>query len=144
MTTTKPAQDSFEKLYLESLSNEKKYKVGEIVPGKVIKVGKDFVTIDIGFKSEGQIPVSEFRGMDGKIGISEGEQLDVFLENTENENGLVMLSKEKADKLRIWDEIAVACQNGDVIEGRVVERVKGGLSVDIGVKAFLARFTDRP
>jgi small subunit ribosomal protein S1 len=137
MTTTKPAQDSFEKLYLESLSNEKKYKVGEIVPGKVIKVGKDFVTIDIGFKSEGQIPVSEFRGMDGKIGISEGEQLDVFLENTENENGLVMLSKEKADKLRIWDEIAVACQNGDVIEGRVVERVKGGLSVDIGVKAFL-------
>ena len=137
MTTTKPAQDSFEKLYLESLSNEKQYKVGEIVPGKVIKVGKDFVTIDIGFKSEGQIPVSEFRGVDGKIGIAEGDQLDVFLENTENENGLVMLSKEKADKLRIWDEIAVACQNGDVIEGRVVERVKGGLSVDIGVKAFL-------
>jgi small subunit ribosomal protein S1 len=137
MTTTKPAEGSFEKLYLESLSSEKKYKVGEIVPGTVIKVGKDFVTIDIGFKSEGQIPVSEFRGVDGKIGIAEGEKLDVFLENTENENGLVMLSKEKADKLRIWDEIAVACQNGDVIEGRVVERVKGGLAVDIGVKAFL-------
>jgi len=137
MTTTKTGQDSFEKLYLESLNNEKQYKVGEIVPGKVIKVGRDYVTIDIGFKSEGQIPVSEFRTADGTIAISEGEQLDVFLENTENENGLVMLSKEKADKLRIWDEIAVACQNGDVIEGRVVERVKGGLSVDIGVKAFL-------
>jgi small subunit ribosomal protein S1 len=137
MTTTKTAEGSFEKLYLESLSNEKQYKVGEIVPGKVIKVGRDFVTIDIGFKSEGQIPVSEFRTADGTIAINEGDQLDVFLENTENENGHVMLSKEKADKLRIWDEIAVACQNGDVIEGRVVERVKGGLSVDIGVKAFL-------
>lgn len=137
MTTTKPAEGSFEKMFLESLSNEKNYKVGEIVPGKVIKVGKDFVTVDIGFKSEGQIPVSEFRTPEGKIGIAEGDKLDVFLENTENENGLVMLSKEKADKLRIWDEIAVACQNGDVIEGRVLERVKGGLSVDIGVKAFL-------
>lgn len=137
MTTTQPGQESFEKMFLESLTNEKKYKVGEIVPGKVIKVGKDFVTVDIGFKSEGQIPVSEFRTAEGKVGIAEGDQLDVFLENTENENGLVMLSKEKADKLKIWDEIAVACQNGDVIEGRVVERVKGGLSVDIGVKAFL-------
>lgn len=137
MTTTKPAEGSFEKMFLESLSNEKNYKVGEIVPGKVIKVGKDFVTVDIGFKSEGQIPVSEFRTGDGTIGVAEGDQLDVFLENTENDNGLVMLSKEKADKLRIWDEIAVACQNGDVIEGRVLERVKGGLSVDIGVKAFL-------
>lgn len=137
MTTTNSAPESFEKMFLESLSNEKKYKVGEIIPGKVIKVGKDFVTIDIGFKSEGQIPVSEFRNMEGQIAIAEGDSLDVFLENTENENGLVMLSKEKADKLKIWDEIAVACQNGDVIEGRVVERVKGGLSVDIGVKAFL-------
>lgn len=137
MTTTNPGAESFEKLFLESLTTEKKYKVGEIVPGKVIKVGKDFVTVDIGFKSEGQIPVSEFRTAEGKVGIAEGDQLDVFLENTENENGLVMLSKEKADKLKIWDEIAVACQNGDVIEGRVVERVKGGLSVDIGVKAFL-------
>lgn len=137
MSSTQSSQESFEKLYLESLSKEKKYNVGEIVPGKVIKVGKDFVTIDIGFKSEGQIPVSEFRNPEGQIEVAEGDTLDVFLENTENENGLVMLSKEKADKLRIWDEIAVACENGDVIEGKVVERVKGGLSVDIGVKAFL-------
>ena len=137
MTTTQTGGESFEKLYQESLKNEKNYKVGEIVPGKVIKVGKDFVTIDIGFKSEGQIPVSEFRDPEGQVNITEGDEMDVFLENTENENGLVSLSKEKADKLRIWDEIAVACENGEVIEGRVIERVKGGLSVDIGVKAFL-------
>lgn len=79
MTTTNSAPESFEKMFLESLSNEKKYKVGEIIPGKVIKVGKDFVTIDIGFKSEGQIPVSEFRNMEGQIAIAEGDSLDVFL-----------------------------------------------------------------
>ncbi|MCB0326182.1 MAG: 30S ribosomal protein S1 [Bdellovibrionales bacterium] len=128
---------SFEELLAQSFSNEKEIKVGEIVPGKVIRIGKDAVTVDIGYKSEGQISKSEFKDADGSLIVDEGSEIDVFVESMENEDGLVILSKEKADKLRIWDEIAEACQNGEVIEGKVTDRVKGGLAVDIGVKAFL-------
>jgi small subunit ribosomal protein S1 len=136
-TSTNPNPESFEALFLASLENEKQYKVGEIFSGNVIKVGKDFVTVDIGYKSEGLIPLSEFKNEDGEVTVQEGQEFDVFLESIENSDGLVTLSKEKADKLKIWDEIAEACENSEVIEGKVVDRVKGGLSVDIGVKAFL-------
>lgn len=129
--------ESFEKLFLASVSDEKQYKVGEIFTGTVIKVGRDFATVDIGYKSEGLIPLSEFKNAEGQVTVEEGDTFDVFLENIENEDGLITLSKEKADKLKIWDEIAEACENAEVIEGRVIDRVKGGLSVDIGVKAFL-------
>ncbi|MEZ4705312.1 MAG: 30S ribosomal protein S1 [Bdellovibrionota bacterium] len=129
--------ENFEQLLAQSFSNEKTIKVGEIVPGKVIRIGKDAVTVDIGYKSEGQISKSEFKDDNGALVVEEGSEIDVFVESMENEDGLVILSKEKADKLRIWDEIAEACQNGEVIEGKVVDRVKGGLAVDIGVKAFL-------
>ncbi|MEZ4820226.1 MAG: 30S ribosomal protein S1 [Bdellovibrionota bacterium] len=130
-------EESFEALFLASVSDEKQYKVGEIFTGTVIKVGKDYATVDIGYKSEGLIPLSEFKDADGKANVAEGDSFDVFLESIENEDGLIILSKEKADKLKIWDEIAEACENQEVIEGRVIDRVKGGLSVDIGVKAFL-------
>src|SRR6185295_12429319 len=114
-------------------------KEGDIVKGKVIHVGKDHVVVDIGYKSEGTIPLYEFTQADGTIGIKEGDEIDVFLESREDENGLCVLSKEKADRLKVWDEISGACERDELIEGTISARVKGGLSVTIrgGVKAFL-------
>jgi small subunit ribosomal protein S1 len=129
--------ESFEKLFLASVAAEKEVKEGQIVPGTVIKVGKDYVTVDIGYKSEGQVHMSEFRNRDGSCTVAVGDRVDVFLESTEDDEGLVIVSKEKADKLKIWDEVAEACEKSEVVEGRIVERVKGGVAVDIGVKAFL-------
>lgn len=129
--------ESFEKLFLSSVNESKDIKEGQIIAGTVIKVTNDTVMVDIGYKSEGRVPISEFLDEQGQVTIQVGDKVDVFLESTEDDEGLVIVSKEKADKLRIWDEIAEACERGDIIEGRVIERVKGGLAVDIGVKAFL-------
>lgn len=129
--------ESFEKLFEASISQEKNIKEGNIVSGQVISIGHDYVLVDIGYKSEGRVDVSEFMDMEGNVTIKIGDKVDVFLEATENDDGLVIVSKEKADKLKIWDEIAEACEKGEIVEGKVLERVKGGLSVDIGVKAFL-------
>ena len=110
---------------------------GEIVRGTVLSVNKDFVIVDIKYKSEGQIPVQEFIDLEGAVTVKAGDEIDVYVENRENDNGLVELSKEKADRLKIWDEIAEACENEELVEGVITARVKGGLTVDIGVKAFL-------
>lgn len=111
---------------------------GEIIRGRVIEVGKELVTIDVGYKSEGQVPVSEFYTRDGKLEVKEGDEIDVYLERREDDEGIIILSKEKADKMKVWDEVSRACQRRDgVIEGVVVSRVKGGLTVDVGVSAFL-------
>jgi small subunit ribosomal protein S1 len=110
---------------------------GDVVRGRVIAVHKDFVTVDIGYKSEGQIPIYEFIDGQGAVAVAVGDEIEVLLETSENDFGVVVLSKEKADKMRIWDEISQACENDLVVEGTIVGRVKGGLSVDIGVKAFL-------
>ncbi len=112
-------------------------KPGEVVEGTVIQATKDWVLVDVGFKSEGQIPISEFEGLDGKPQIKEGDKVQVYVESIEGEHGRIELSKEKADKLRIWQEIANAADKDGVVEGEVVGIVKGGLTVDIGVKAFL-------
>src|SRR3954463_12785152 len=131
-------EESFAALFEESLKHED-VKEGDIVKGKVINVGKDHVVVDIGYKSEGTIPLYEFTQADGAVGIKEGDEIDVFLESREDENGLCVLSKEKADRLKVWDEISSACERDELIEGTISARVKGGLSVTIrgGVKAFL-------
>src|SRR5688572_17209045 len=131
-------EDSFAALFEESLKNEE-IKEGEIVHGTVIQVTKDYVVVDIGYKSEGQVPLSEFVGADGQVTVRPGDRIEVLLESRENENGLCVLSKEKADRLKVWDEISVACEKDELIEGTISARVKGGLSVTIrgGVKAFL-------
>jgi small subunit ribosomal protein S1 len=126
--------DEFRRLYEESL---KDIQEGEVVKGTIIRVNPDHVIIDVGYKSEGQVPIEEFRGPDGQITIKEGDQVEVLLEKRENESGLVVLSKDKADKLKVWDEISKACEEQEVVEGKIIQRVKGGLAVDIGVKAFL-------
>jgi len=112
-------------------------KENEIVRGTVVQLTKDYAVVDIGYKSEGQVPLQEFGLADGKPNVKVGDTVEVLLESRENDTGMVVLSKEKADKMRIWDEISAACERDELVEGTIVGRVKGGLSVDIGVKAFL-------
>ncbi len=112
-------------------------KEGEIVKGTVVQVTKDYAIVDIGYKSEGQVPISEFTSPRGEVSVQAGDPVEVLLESRENDTGMVVLSKEKADKMRIWDEISAACERDEIVKGTIVGRVKGGLSVDIGVKAFL-------
>ncbi len=131
-------EDDFAALFEESLKNET-HKEGDIVQGTVIQVTKDYVVVDIGYKSEGQVALNEFVGADGTVGVKAGDKIEVLLEARENENGLCVLSKEKADRFKVWDEISAACERDELIEGIISQRVKGGLSVTIrgGVKAFL-------
>jgi len=133
-----PEEENFAALYEESLRKEE-VKEGDIVKGTVVAVTKDYVVVDIGYKSEGQIPIEEFVGADGQANVKPGDTVDVFVEARENELGLCVLSKEKADRLKVWDEISAACEREELIEGTITQRVKGGLSVTIrgGVKAFL-------
>src|SRR2546423_419943 len=112
-------------------------KEGEIVKGTIVALTKDYAIVDIGYKSEGQVPISEFTTPKGEVTVKPGDAVEVLLEIRENDTGMVVLSKEKADKMRIWDEISAACERDEIIKGTIVGRVKGGLQVDIGVKAFL-------
>ncbi|HLU68079.1 MAG TPA: 30S ribosomal protein S1 [Kofleriaceae bacterium] len=130
--------EDFAALFEESLKQDE-VKEGDIVRGTVIALAKDYAIIDIGYKSEGQVPLDEFRGADGQVSVKAGDQVDVLLEDRENDAGMVVLSKEKADRLKVWDEISAACERDELIEGTITQRVKGGLSVTIrgGVKAFL-------
>ncbi|MBW2399321.1 MAG: 30S ribosomal protein S1 [Deltaproteobacteria bacterium] len=133
-TAAEGSGESFAELYETSL---KSLKEGEVVHGKVLSVDSDFVQIDIGFKSEGMVASWEFMDDDGTILVGPGDEVDVLLEEAEDANGRIVLSKEKADRLKIWDEISRAYKADEPVEGTVVARVKGGLAVDIGVKAFL-------
>jgi small subunit ribosomal protein S1 len=131
-----PEDENFAALYEASLKDHE-LKEGEIVKGEVIQVLADHVVVDIGYKSEGTIPIEEFGIKEGKPDVNEGDKVDVLLESCEDDEGLIVLSKEKADKLKVWDDISAACEKDELVEGTIVARVKGGLSVDIGVKAFL-------
>ncbi|AKF06607.1 30S ribosomal protein S1 [Sandaracinus amylolyticus] len=137
--TRAPNPNSFAALFEASVAKADSLKEGEIVSGTVIAIGKDNVVVDIGYKSEGVIPISEFVGPSGAAEVKPGDAVDVFVESKETDDGLVLLSKEKADKLKVWDEISAACERDELIQGTITARVKGGLSVTIrgGVKAFL-------
>ncbi len=134
-TTEEPQEESFAEL-LEKSSFDSK-KEGEVIKGRVISVEKDYVVVDIGFKSEGVIPLNEFKDAHGEAVVNIGDRVDVLLEAAEDESGLIVLSKEKADKMKVWDEIYKAYSADGVIKGKIISRVKGGLQVDIGVRAFL-------
>ncbi|MBD3304966.1 30S ribosomal protein S1 [candidate division KSB3 bacterium] len=111
---------------------------GRIVKGRIVQIHDSDALVDIGYKSEGTIPLREFKTQSGEpLEVHVGDEVDVFLEDTEDENGLVVLSKEKADRIQIWEDITKAYEEGREVHGKVCERIKGGLSVDIGVKAFL-------
>ncbi|MDY0060825.1 MAG: 30S ribosomal protein S1 [Myxococcota bacterium] len=130
-----PSTADFESL-LEESYHRSSSQVGEIVKGRVIAVNKDHIVVDVGAKSEGQIPLDEFPSL-RDMNLKPGDVIDVLLESQENDDGLVELSKEKADRLKIWEDISEACIKDELVKGVIVSRVKGGLSVDIGVKAFL-------
>jgi small subunit ribosomal protein S1 len=111
------------------------FSEGQIVKGTITEIRENEIIVDVGFKSEGTIPVSEFREFDQ---ITPGDIVDVFLEKLENQDGLVVLSKEKADFFKVWDEIKTGHDTGNIMDGRVARRIKGGLVVDLlGVDAFL-------
>ena len=110
---------------------------GEVVKGTVLKVTASEVIVDVGYKSEGIIQLAEFLDEAGEITVQAGDIVDVLLERTEDREGYVVLSREKAEKMKIWDEVEKAYSERKVVIGRVIERIKGGLAVDIGVRAFL-------
>ncbi len=111
------------------------FEEGEVVRGRVVQVRESEVLVDVGYKSEGAIPIGEFSlsGILPKV----GDEIEVYLESKEDDEGLIVLSKEKADKIKVWDVVSAAYEKGTPVEGKVVEVVKGGLAVDVGVKAFL-------
>lgn len=121
-------------LYEESIES---IREGEIVKGQIVYIDKEHVSVDIGYKSEGQIPIREFMGLDGNLTARVGDEVDVLLDRIEGRNGRIILSREKAAKIDIWDEIKEAYENDRTIRGTIVSRVQTGLLVDIGLQAFL-------
>ncbi len=121
-------------LYEGSLKN---IAEGEVIKGTVLKVSESEVIVDVGYKSEGMIALSEFYDENGEPMVRAGDTVDVLLERTEDRDGHIVLSREKAEKMKIWDEVEKAYADRKVVIGRVIERIKGGLAVDIGVRAFL-------
>ncbi|MFH0952759.1 MAG: 30S ribosomal protein S1 [Verrucomicrobiota bacterium] len=118
-------------MYADTLKN---FTEGSIVKGKVLEVRDNEVLVDIGYKSEGIIPAEEFRDM---AQLKPGDELEVLLERLEDDDGMVILSKQRAEQQRSWDRVLDTCQEGGLIEGVIKGRVKGGMIVDVGVDAFL-------
>ena len=119
-------------LYDESISG---IQEGQIVKGTIVTVGESEIMIDIGFKSEGAVSIREFNDPSA---IEIGQEIEVFLENVEDQEGQVVLSKQKADFMRVWDSIKEAHDTGNTVQGRLMRRIKGGIVVDLfGVDAFL-------
>ena len=107
---------------------------GDVVKGKVIAVGKKDVYVDFGYKSEGIMPISEFKG---KEEVNVGDEFEVLVESKENEDGMIVVSKRKAERMQGWNKIVNRYHEGDFVEGKVIRKVKGGLMVDVGMEAFL-------
>ncbi|SPD73728.1 30S ribosomal subunit protein S1 [uncultured Desulfobacterium sp.] len=129
-----PDSDNFMKLYEESL---KSIQEGEVIKGQIVQIGKEHVLVDVGYKSEGQIPIGEFIDQEGNLTAKVGDEVEVLLEREADDEGGIILSKEKAAKIKIWDDIREIYENNGVIRGIITSRVKGGLAVDIGLQAFL-------
>lgn len=129
-----PEGNNFLELYEESLRT---IQEGEVVRGEIVQIDKEYVLVDIGYKSEGQIPIHEFQDENGNITAKVGEKVDVLLERKEDEEGIIILSKEKAAKIKVWDQIREIYERDGTIKGVIKSRVKGGLSVDVGLPAFL-------
>jgi small subunit ribosomal protein S1 len=141
-----PARSQFalskgEEENLEQLLDQytgRRFAEGEVMKGTVLKITSTDVIVDIGYKSEGVIPVAQFIDPgDGHCTVKIGDVIDVLLEDTEDYDGHIVLSKEKAEKVKVWEDVERAYNDNLIIKGRVIERIKGGLSVDIGIRAFL-------
>jgi small subunit ribosomal protein S1 len=124
----------FETLFEESLRT---VKPGGVVKGRVVGITATHVLIDVGYKSEGQIPIQEFADRQGKAQVKVGDEVDVFFASSEGENGGIVLSRQRAESMKVWEELESAFNEGRPVEGLIVGKVKGGFKVDVGVPAFL-------
>ncbi|MCX5729581.1 MAG: 30S ribosomal protein S1 [Nitrospirae bacterium] len=139
MSTVSPSSDQqLDRAALAALYEEtfKNLEEGTITEGRVVAVSKDKVVVDIGYKSEGMIPNDQF-STEELQNIKVGDPLKVYIEECEDADGNLVLSKEKADKMKIWEELEKLFNDGKSIDGKIIARIKGGMMVDIGVKAFL-------
>jgi small subunit ribosomal protein S1 len=123
----------FKELYEQSLQS---VQMGGVLTGKVVQINADTVMVDVGWKTEGYIPARELRDDQGNISVNVGDEIEVLVDRRDQDGNLV-LSRDKAAKIKIWDDVKVACEQNTPVTGTVIERVKGGLSVDIGIPAFL-------
>jgi len=131
------SEEDFATLFEQSIQSP---RPGEVLPGRVVRIDRDSVTVDIGYKCEGAIPVREFSTRDGELLVQVNDVVDVYFEGTDSESGEVHLSRQRAQQLSAWREIERAYETQGTVEGEIVGKVKGGLQVDIGVqgvKAFL-------
>lgn len=136
MVATSTAKD-FKSLFEES-AKRLDVKEGQLLNGTVVDIRRDFVMVDVGFKSEGLIPLEEFRNFDGQISVEAGDKIRVVVDQLEDANGLIVLSKERADAMESWDRVSQVFEQNATIEGLVVNKIKGGMSVNLGgIKAFL-------
>jgi small subunit ribosomal protein S1 len=126
-------RDALAAMYEETFRN---FEEGTITEGMVVAIGKDKVVVDIGYKSEGMIPADQF-SHEELAQLKVGDRLQVYLEECEDADGNLVLSKEKADKMKIWEELEKLHKEEKSIEGKIISRIKGGMMVDIGVKACL-------
>ena len=126
--------DDFQTMFEESMRS---VKPGGVVKGKVVGITAAHVMIDVGYKSEGQIPLQEFLDRDGKVQVQVGDEVDVFFDSSEDDNGDIILSRERAENIKIWEEIERAFREGLGVEGVILSKVKGGFNVDVGVPGFL-------
>ena len=124
----------FMELFEENL---KSIREGKVIKGEIVQIDKEFVLVDIGYKSEGQIRIAEFTNPRGGLTARVGDEVDVVLVRKEDKSGRIILSKEKAAKVKLWDKIEESFRKQHTIKGRIISLVKGGLCVDIGVQAFL-------
>ena len=129
------AETDLEALYEETL--DKRVSTGSVVMGTVVQIGTEHIMIDIGRKNDGQARIQEFIDDKGNINISVGDEVEVLVESINPVKGIIRLSKDKARRIKVWDDIFKAYQENGFLKGRVVERIKGGLTVDIGILAFL-------
>jgi small subunit ribosomal protein S1 len=135
-TSANSTAEDYQKL-LDSYSASASLQQGDLLPGRILKITENEVIVDVGYKCEGLIPVRQFRDQEGNITVQVGDQVDVILENPAEHEGYIRLSREKAERIKVWEEIERAYQQQTALSGRVIDRIKGGLSVDVGVRAFL-------
>jgi small subunit ribosomal protein S1 len=133
---TSNSREAFEKL-LESYSQPTQLHDGAMMKGRVIRVTESDVIVDVGHKLEGLVPVAQFKDRDGQVTVKPGDEVDVTVERRGDREGYVTLSHEKAARVRVWDDLEKAFNDQTPITGRVLDRIKGGLAVDFGVRAFL-------
>jgi small subunit ribosomal protein S1 len=134
-TQTNTFETEFEKLYERSV---KELRAGQVIKGTVVEITDSSALVDIGYKSEGHISLNDLRDKEGNLTVKTGDEISVFLVTLENDNGNIVLSKSRADQIKVWEAMEKSYEEGKNVTGKIVQRVKGGFHVDIdGITAFL-------